>query len=553
MSESPVSDPEKHAYPADNKAVYNDATPVYADEALGETEVVEFTETKELRRGLHQRHIQMIALAGTIGTGLFLGSGKAIANGGPLGALLGYSFVGVLVIGVVLSIAELSALLPLSGAIIRHAEHFVDPALSFAQGWNSIYSSLVSLPAELVAAAVIVQFWSTVSPAVWITIFGLLLVCSNLLFVRVYGEMEFTFASLKIMLIIGLNIMALVIVCGGGPDHHRYGFQFWRNPGPFVDYLGYTGSLGHFMGFWTTFSNAVYAYSGIENISIAAAETQSPRRNIPIAAKRIFWRVVIFYVLSIFFVGLIVPSNDENLLHSTGTAAQSPFVIAASNAGIKVVPSIINFVVLTSAWSAGNSGLLGSSRTLYGMAREGHAPKIFLRTNRMGIPYVAVLFMSLWICLGYMTLSDSASTVFGWLQDLVSVSALVGWMVICTVYLRFYYACKKQGIDRSELPWKAPFQPYAAWLSLISFTVLLLTGGYVTFIHGHWENETFVSSYINIPIILILYFSYKFIKKTKIIPLSEVPIRHFIDIANANPEPPAEPVTGIRRFNILWS
>lgn len=238
------------------------------------------------------------------------------------------------------------------------------------------------------------------------------------------------------------------------------------------------------MGFWTTFSNAVYAYSGIENISIAAAETQSPRRNIPIAARRIFWRVVIFYVLSIFFVGLIVPSNDENLLHSTGTAAQSPFVIAASNAGIKVVPSIINFVVLTSAWSAGNSGLLGSSRTLYGMAREGHAPKIFLRTNRMGIPYVAVLFMSLWICLGYMTLSDSASTVFGWLQDLVSVSALVGWMVICTVYLRFYYACKKQGIDRSELPWKAPFQPYAAWLSLISFTVLLLTGGYVTFIHG---------------------------------------------------------------------
>ncbi|KAF8852175.1 amino acid permease-like protein [Acephala macrosclerotiorum] len=553
MSESPVSDPEKHAYPADSKAVYNDATPVYADEALGETEVVEFTETKELRRGLHQRHIQMIALAGTIGTGLFLGSGKAIANGGPLGALLGYSFVGVLVIGVVLSIAELSALLPLSGAIIRHAEHFVDPALSFAQGWNSIYSSLVSLPAELVAAAVIVQFWSTVNPAVWITIFGLLLVCSNLLFVRVYGEMEFTFASLKIMLIIGLNIMALVIVCGGGPNHHRYGFQFWRNPGPFVGYLGYTGSLGHFMGFWTTFSNAVYAYSGIENISIAAAETQSPRRNIPIAAKRIFWRVVIFYVLSIFFVGLIVPSNDENLLHSTGTAAQSPFVIAASNAGIKVVPSIINFVVLTSAWSAGNSGLLGSSRTLYGMAREGHAPKIFLRTNRMGIPYVAVLFMSLWICLGYMTLSDSASTVFGWLQDLVSVSALVGWMVICTVYLRFYYACKKQSIDRSELPWKAPFQPYAAWLSLISFTVLLLTGGYVTFIHGHWDNETFVSSYINIPIILILYFSYKFIKKTKIIPLSEVPIRHFIDIANANPEPPAKPVTGVRRLNILWS
>ncbi|PVH85287.1 amino acid permease-like protein [Cadophora sp. DSE1049] len=494
----------------------------------------------------------MIALAGTIGTGLFLGSGKAIARGGPLGAFMGYSFVGVLVVGVVLSIAELSALLPLSGAIIRHAEHFVDPALSFAQGWNSIYSSMVSLPAELVAAAVIVQFWSTINSAVWITVFGLLLVAANLLFIRVYGEMEFTFASLKIMLIVGLNLMALVIVCGGGPDGHTYGFQYWHNPGPFVEYLGYQGSLGYFMGFWTTFSNAVYAYSGIENISMAAAETKAPRRNIPIAAKRIFFRVVVFYMLSIFMVGLLVPSNDENLLRSTGDAAQSPFVIAATRSGIKVVPSIINAVVLTSAWSAGNTGLLGGSRTLYGMAREGHAPKIFLKTNRMGIPYIAVGSISIFMCLGFMTLSEGASVAFGWLQDLVSVAALVGWMTICTVYLRFYYGCKKQGIPRESLPWKAPFQPYAAWFSLISFTVLLLTGGYVTFIHGHWDTETFVSSYINIPIFFILYFGYKFVKKTSIIPLSEIPIQHYIDIANANPEPPAKKKVGIHRFNILW-
>lgn len=182
--------------------------------------------------------------------------------------------------------------------------------------------------------------------------------------------------------------------------------------------------------------------------------------------------------------------------------AQSPFVIAATRAGIKIVPSIINAVVLTSAWSSGNSGkpsyqtllllsplsntipgLLGGSRTLYGMAKEGHAPKFFLRVNRMGVPYIAVCSLALFICLGFMTLSDSASTVFGWLQDLVSVAALVGWLIICIVYLRFYYGMKRQGIDRSELPWKAPFQPYAAWTSLIAFTILLLTGGYTVFIH----------------------------------------------------------------------
>jgi amino acid transporter len=187
------------------------------------------------------------------------------------------------------------------------------------------------------------------------------------------------------------------------------------------------------------------------------------------------------------------------------------------------------------------------------MAREGHAPKVFLRTNRFGIPYVAVSFLSLFICLGYMTLSDSASTVFGWLQDLVSVAALVNWIVITIVYLRFYYGMKKQGISRDSLPWKGPFQPYAAWIAFIAFSILLLFGGYVVFIDGEWDTETFVSSYINIPIIFLLYFGFKFFKKTKIIPLADIPIQHFIDIANANPEPPAKKVTGWRRLNILWS
>lgn len=238
--------------------------------------------------------------------------------------------------------------------------------------------------------------------------------------------------------------------------------------------------------FWTTFSNAVYAYAGVETISVAAAETQNPRTNIPIAAKRIFARVTIFYVLTIFMVGMLVPSNDPNLLSGSGTAASSPFVIAAKNAGVKVVPSIINAVVLSSAWSAGNSGLFTSSRTLYGIAREGRAPKIFTRVNRFGIPYVAVGFMSLFICLGFMTLSDSASTVFSWLQDLVSVAAIINWMVICTVYLRFYYGMKAQGISRTELPWKGPLQPYAAWSSLIAFGILLLFGGYTVFLHHQY-------------------------------------------------------------------
>ncbi|KAK0462373.1 amino acid permease/ SLC12A domain-containing protein [Desarmillaria tabescens] len=516
-------------------------------------DIIDFEEKKDLKRGLGQRHIQMIALAGTIGTGLFLGSGRAITNGGPVGALMGYTFVGILVSCVVISQVELAALVPLSGSIVRHAEYFFDPALSFAQGWNSVYSNCVSLPAEITAGAVLIQYWTTISNGLWITILGLLLVVSNLMFVRVYGELEFGFAMLKIMLIVGLIIMGLVIDLGGGPGHHRYAFQYWRNPGPFVQYLGIDGSLGGFLGFWTTFSNAAYAYGGVEGVANTAAETQNPRRNIPLAAKRIFWRVLIFYVIAIFVVTLIVPSNDANLLRSSGNASQSPFVIAATNAGIAVVPHIINAVVLTSAWSAGNSGLLNGSRNLYGMARENHTPKIFLRVNRFGVPYVAVLFLSAFLCLAYMTLSDNASTVFSWFQDLCSSAILVHWTIICAVYLRFYYGMKKQHISRTELPWKAPFQPYAAWIGLISFLIILLTGGYAVFIHGHWDTETFFSAYFNIPLIFTLFFGYKFLAKTKMVRLDEMPIQKYIDIAKENPEPPAKPVKGWKRVNILWS
>lgn len=511
-------------------------------------------EIRLVKQGLHQRHIQMIALAGTIGTGLFLGSGRAIARSGPLGALLGYTIIGVAGSTVVFAVGEMGALVPLNGGVVRYAMLFFDPALAFANGWNQVYSYLMSIPAELSAAAVIVEFWVTVSNAIWITVFGVLMLATALVFVRVYGELEFGFSMIKIMLIIGINIMALVITCGGGPDGQTIGFRYWRNPGPFVQYLHIPGSWGQFLGFWTTLNNALYAYSGMENITVAAAETRCPRQAIPKAARRIFARVFLFYLLSIFMVGLVVPSSDSNLLRSTGNASQSPFVIAAHRAGIKAVPSIINAGVLTSAWSAGNSNILGGTRILFGMAMHGHAPKFFTRINRFGAPYIAVSLIGLFMALGYMTLSDSASTVFTWLQDIVSISTLVNWMCICIVYLRFQYGCRKQGIDRHrELPWAAPLQPYLTWFSLCMFTLLLFTGGFSTFIRGHWDTETFVSSYLNIPIILGLYFGYKLYGRTSIIPLDEIPIRSFIQIYNEEPEPERKKKTWWRKLNILWS
>jgi len=182
----------------------------------------------------------------------------------------------------------------------------------------------------------------------------------------------------------------------------------------------------------------------------SAAETKSPRQNIPKACKRVFWRVGIFYILSLFVVSLIVSSEDPLLLNSSGTASASPFVVAAHRAGINSVASLINGVVLTSAWSSANHGILSGSRSLYGLALDGNAPKFFLKTHRFGVPYIGVSAIAIFMVLAYMTVTESGTKVFEWFQSLTAASTLFQWITIGITYLRFHYATRTQGIDRNS-------------------------------------------------------------------------------------------------------
>ncbi|CAH0054582.1 unnamed protein product [Clonostachys solani] len=512
-----------------------------------------FSEIQEMKQGLHTRHVSMIALCGAIGTGLFLASGRTLAKSGPLGALLAYLIVGIAGCCVTLDVGEMGALVPLSGGIVRYSEIFVEPALSFANGWNLVLKGLIVIPAEITATAVLMKFWLDISSAAWITLFGGLTIITSSLLVRVYGELEFVFGLLKILLILVIDIMAIVITSGGGPDGQVIGFKYWGSPGPFVQYLGVQGSLGQFLGFWSACSTVIFAYSGIETISLTAAETRNPRVAIPRAAKRVFWRVLIFYVITIFMVGMIVPSDNPQLLGKK-TTASSPFVIAATLAGIGGIPHFINAIVITSAWSSGNSMMLHYTRYLYGMAKKGHAPRLFTRLNRFRVPWINTLFFGSFIGLAYMSTSAGAATIFTWLQDLASVAITINWIVILITYLRFYYGCKAQGINRhEELPYASPFQPYFSWAALTFFSLLLLTGGFSTFMTDNWDTHTFVSSYVNIPIIIIIYTGYKVLGSSKIIPLAEIPIRPFIQVYRSEPLIEEKPKTGFQKLNILWS
>ena len=410
------------------------------------------SEERDLKRGLEQRHLSMLGIAGAIGTGLFLGLGGSIQTGGPLGALLGYMTIGLSVCAVQFALGEVAALFPVTGSFVRHAEVLVDPALGFAVGWNLVYGNILSVPTEITAICVLFEFWTDISPALWICIFILVTSIVGFSFIRVFGEIEFFFSLLKIVLVVFLIILGLVIDLGGVPGTDRIGFRYWKSPGPFVEYIA-TGNWGRFLGYWSVMTTAVFSFAGVESLAMAAAETRSPQRAIPRACKNVFIRIVMFYVLAVIIVGMLVASDDDRLNDDSGTAAQSPFVIAASAAGLPAIPSVVNAIVITSAWSSSNQALLSGTRVLYALALKGQAPRIFLRTTSWGVPYMCVALYTVFMSLSFMSLSNSALTVFWWLVDLTSAGVLVSWITILANHIRLRLALRKQDIPHSRLPW----------------------------------------------------------------------------------------------------
>ncbi|UPL03360.1 hypothetical protein LCI18_014294 [Fusarium solani-melongenae] len=490
-------------------------------------DLVTATEERSLHRGLAERHLSMLGIAGAIGTGLFLGLGGSVQTGGPLGALLGYATVGLVVCAVQFALGEVAALLPVTGAFVRHAEFLVDPAWGFAIGWNLVYGNVLSVPSEITAICVLFEFWTDINPSVFIIIFIILTAAVGLAFIRVFGEVEFWFALLKILLVVFLIILGLVINLGGVPGTPRIGFRYWKDPGPFVEHIA-TGNWGKFLGYWSVMTSAVFSFAGVESIAMAAAETRNPAKAIPKACKNVFIRIIVFYILAILIVGMLVPSNDERLNDSSGQAAQSPFVIAASAAGIPAIPSVVNAVVITSAWSASNQSLLAGTRVLYGLALKRQAPQIFLRTTSWGTPYVCVLFFTAFMFLSFMSLSNGAMTVFWWLVDLTAAGVLVSWSAILLNHIRLRLAMKKQGIPVTSLPWHNSWTPYTSIVALCMCLIILFTGGFSVFTKGNWDPVGFVSSYLDIPLVIAAYLIWKFVKKTKIVSLSEIPLQDAI-------------------------
>lgn len=467
----------------------------------------------EIHRGLSSRHVNFIALGGTIGTGLFVSSGKTLAEGGPAFLVGSYVVMSALVYLVLVSVVEMSAYLPLPGATMNYyGSRYVSRSLGFMMGWLYFYSFAIFVPFELNASALVIGYWNPpVSDAVWITIMLVVVVGLNLLPVCVYGESEFWFASLKILLIVGLLLLSFILFWGGGPSHERLGFHYWKDPGA-VETMIVGGSAGRFVAGLATLISVVLPFTfSPEMIVVAAGETQNPRRNLPLIGRRFFWRLVVFYIGSAVAISVICPSNDAALTSGASGAGASPWVVGIKIARIPYLDSIINAVIITAAWSSGNSFLYLASRSLYSMACEGNAPRIFSRCNRHGVPIYAVVASALFTLLAYMNVSSSAGNVFNWLLNLVNTGGFISWICCAVIYIRFDKACRAQGVSFAARKARSPLQPVGSWVTMAMFTLLCLLNGFTVFFPSQWDTANFLSAYIGLPLFITIYLVHRFV------------------------------------------
>ncbi|TPX62354.1 hypothetical protein PhCBS80983_g00544 [Powellomyces hirtus] len=500
----------------------------------------------DLQRHLKARHVAMISIGGVIGTGLFLGTGGALKSGGPLGLLMGYAIMGTICYSVMCSLGEMVSLLPVPGGHIKLAARFVDPALSFSMGWNYWYNWVIVLPAELSAAAVLINYWTKdVNNGVWITMCLVFVAIINMFGAKAYGEAEFWFASIKVITIVGLIIVGIIIAAGGGPNGKATGFDYWKDPGAFApSYDGMTGSSAQFFGFWAVLVQAAFSYIGTEIVAIAAGEAKNPRRNIPKAIKRVSFRIMLFYIGGTFIVGLLVKSTDPRL-GTTKDANASPFVLGIKDAGINVLPDIINFCLLTSAWSAASSDMYTSSRALYGLAVSGQAPAIFKRTLKNGLPHYTILVSLAFSCLAFMALGSGPGKVFGWFANMTAICGLITWVGICFTYIRFSAGIKAQNISRANFPYTSPLGVAGAWYALIMISIIIMTNAWTVFRYDakgeEFDTATFITSYLPVPMFLILLFGARFYKKSKMVSPMDMDfvsgVREFEEAEQTIPKP----------------
>ncbi|SNT45094.1 lysine:proton symporter, AAT family [Bacillus sp. OK838] len=466
-----------------------------------------------VKRKLKARHMTMIAIGGSIGTGLFLASGATIQSAGPGGALAAYACIGIMVYFLMTSLGEMATYMPVSGSFSTYATRFVDPAFGFALGWNYWFNWAVTLAVEIAAAAIIMKFWLPDVPSLlWSALFLGIVFTLNALSIKSYGESEYWFALIKVVAIIFFIIIGLLTILGvfGGKV---IGFEnFTMGEAPFK---------GGFLSIISIFLIAGFSFQGTELVGIAAGESENPEKNVPNAIRQVFWRILLFYIGAILILGLLIPYTSPSLLNGdVENISVSPFTLVFERAGFAFAASVMNAVVLTSLLSAGNSGLYASTRMLWSMAKDNQAPKFLAKVNRRGIPMNALILTALIGGLAFLT-SIFGDHVFTWLLNASGLTGFIAWIGIAISHYRFRRAYVAQGGDINELKYKAKWFPFGPILSLVLCMGVIAGQNYEAFLSGSIDWYGVAVSYIGLPLFLAIWLGYKIYHKTKLISLKD--------------------------------
>lgn len=468
----------------------------------------------KLVRGLKARHMTMISLGGSIGTGLFLASGGAIHSAGPGGALLAYAAIGFMVYFLMTSLGEMAAYLPVTGSFSTYAGRFVDPALGFALGWNYWFNWAITIAAEISAASIIVNYWvPDSSPFLWSALFLGIMFFINYLSVRAYGESEFWFSSIKVVTVIvfiATGILMIVGIIGGQSQGLGY---FMEGGTPF--HGGFMGLLGVFMA-------AGFSFQGTELIGITAGESEDAATSVPKAVKQIFWRILLFYVFAIFIIGTLISYQDPALLSSdVNNITVSPFTIVFEKAGLAFAASVMNAIILTSVLSAGSSGMYASTRMLWSLATEGKAPRWLTHLNKRGVPLASLIVTAAIGMFAFFASLFGSGSVYTWLLNASGMCGFLAWLGIAVSHYRFRKAFIIQGHSMDELPYRARWFPFGPIVAFVICLIVIVGQGFTSFKEGTVDWYGLFAAYIGLPLFLAVFIFYKLKHKTRMVDLKE--------------------------------
>ncbi|KAL2436791.1 putative amino-acid permease P7G5.06 [Exophiala dermatitidis] len=344
--------------------------------------------SNDLKRALQGRHMQMLAIGGSIGAGFFVGSGGALTLGGPASLLLGFGITGLMVLGTIQALGELTVMYPVNGAFYIYIVRFIDSAWGFTVGWLYAIGWLLTVPFENIAVSLTINYWHEYSIGIWVAFFLTSIAAVQFFGVRGYGEVEFVLGVIKLVAVAGFIIFGIIVNCGGVPTDIRgyTGFRYWD------DTDGNHAFRNGLAGFCSVFVLAAFACGGSELVGLAAAEAKDLRKFLLKATKQVLWRILGVYSLYSLIVGIIVPNNSPDLLYATGANTKaSPFVLAIQYAGVRGLPSVFNAVITVSTLSVANSATYGSTRTLQALAQHRMAPRFLAYVDGKGRPIGPVI------------------------------------------------------------------------------------------------------------------------------------------------------------------